>query len=74
MQEDDPMKAAVYDRFDRSSCLEDWAKLFALLEARQIAPVIAARYPILEAAQANALLESRQMAGNVLLVAAEGAS
>ncbi len=58
-----------YFLFDQKSYVEDWATLFDLLERREIAPVIAARYPILEAAQANALLESGQVAGNVVLLA-----
>jgi NADPH:quinone reductase-like Zn-dependent oxidoreductase len=58
-----------YFLFDRKSYLQDWAALFALLEARKIEPVIAARYPILEAAQANARLESGEVVGNVVLTA-----
>ena len=38
--------------------LEVWATLFSLLEEGQIKPVIVARFPILEAARANELLES----------------
>jgi NADPH:quinone reductase-like Zn-dependent oxidoreductase len=56
---------------DRRPFLEDWAALFRLLAAGQIKPVIAARFPILEAAQANALLESGQVTGNVVLLAPE---
>jgi NADPH:quinone reductase-like Zn-dependent oxidoreductase len=51
--------------------LEDWSILFELLKEGKIAPVIAAKFPILEAAQANALLESGQVMGNVVLVAPE---
>ncbi len=51
--------------------LEDWATLFRLLGEGKIKPVIAARFPILEAAQANALLESGQVTGNVVLLAPE---
>ncbi len=58
-------------KFGRGKYLEDWSTLFALLETRQIEPVIMARFPILEAAQANALLESGQVIGNVVLVAPE---
>jgi len=50
---------------------EDWAALFPLLEERKIEPVIAARFPILEAAKANALMESGQVTGNVILVSPE---
>jgi hypothetical protein len=34
-------------------------------------PIIAARFPLLEAANANELLESGSVAGNVVLLAAE---
>jgi NADPH2:quinone reductase len=50
---------------------EDWATLFKLLEEGQIKPIIAEKFPILEAAQANALLESGQVTGNVVLLAPE---
>ena len=56
---------------NRRPFLEDWATLFKLLEEGKIKPVIAKRYPLLEAAQANALLESGQVTGNVVLVAPE---
>ncbi len=67
--------AAVYgtglSRINSRPFLEDWAALFQLLQEGRINPVIAARYPILEAAQANALLESGSVIGNVVLVAPE---
>lgn len=50
---------------------EDWATLFDLLEQAKIAPIVAARFPILEASQACAFLESGQVAGNVVLLAPE---
>jgi NADPH:quinone reductase-like Zn-dependent oxidoreductase len=50
---------------------EDWEKLFKLLEEGKIKPVIAEKFPILEAAQANAMLESGQVIGNVVLLAPE---
>jgi NADPH:quinone reductase-like Zn-dependent oxidoreductase len=56
---------------DRRPFMEDWATLFQLLEAGEIRPVIEARYPILEAARANELLESGDVTGNVVLVAPE---
>jgi len=56
---------------DKRPFLEDWATLFRLLEEGKIKPVIAKKFPILEAAQANALLESGQVIGNVVLVAPE---
>ncbi len=49
----------------------DWQALFQLLEERQIQPMIAARFPILEAAKANDLLASGQVVGNVVLLAPE---
>jgi NADPH:quinone reductase-like Zn-dependent oxidoreductase len=58
-------------RFDRRPFLEDWATLFRLLEEGKIDPVIAARLPILAAAKANALLESGQAVGNIVLLAPE---
>ena len=45
--------------------------LFELLEQGKIEPIIAEKFPILEAAQANALLESGQVVGNVVLLAPE---
>lgn len=50
---------------------EDWSKLFALLQAGQIEPVIARAFPILEARQANELFESGRFAGNIILFAPE---
>lgn len=58
-------------RFEWNSFLEDWSTLFKLLEEGKIDPVIAARFPILEAGKANALLESGHVIGNIVLVAPE---
>jgi NADPH:quinone reductase-like Zn-dependent oxidoreductase len=58
-------------KFGRGRYLEDWATLFRLLEEGKIKPIIMKKFPILEAAQANALLESGQVIGNVVLVASE---
>jgi NADPH:quinone reductase-like Zn-dependent oxidoreductase len=58
-------------RFNRRPFLEDWATLFRLLEEGKINPLIEGKYPILEAAQANALLESGQVTGNIVLLAPE---
>lgn len=57
--------------FYRKPFLEDWAILFRLLEEGKIQPVISARFPLLEAAQANALLEGGQVDGNLVLAAPE---
>jgi NADPH:quinone reductase-like Zn-dependent oxidoreductase len=56
---------------NRKPFLADWAALFELLGEGKINPVIAARFPILEAAKANALLESGEVTGNVVLIAPE---
>ena len=71
----DGRRVAVYgtgaSNLDRRPFLEDWAALFRLLGEGKIKPIIAARFPILEAAQANALLESGQVTGNIVLLAPE---
>jgi NADPH:quinone reductase-like Zn-dependent oxidoreductase len=54
--------------FYRKPFLEDWAILFRLLQEGKIQPVISGRFPLLEAAQANALLEGGQVVGNLVLV------
>ena len=58
-------------KFGRRRYLEDWATLFKLLEEDKIKPVIMKRFPILEAARANALLESGRAIGNIVLLAPE---
>lgn len=58
-------------RLDWRPFLEDWNTLFKLLEQGKIDPVIAARFPILEADRANALLETGQVIGNIVLAAPE---
>lgn len=47
---------------------EDLSHLLELLAARKIAPVIAARFPLREAAQANAMLERSQVSGKLVLL------
>jgi NADPH:quinone reductase-like Zn-dependent oxidoreductase len=58
-------------RINRSIFLEDWAILFRMLEEGKIKPIIAEKFPILEARKANELLESGQVVGNIVLVAPE---
>ena len=58
-------------RVDQQILAEDWSVLFELLEEGRIRPIIAETFPILEAAKANALLESGQVTGNVVLLAPE---
>lgn len=58
-------------RLNRRMFLEDWAALFNLLAEGLIKPIIADRFPILEAKKANELLESGQVIGNVVLLSPE---
>jgi NADPH:quinone reductase-like Zn-dependent oxidoreductase len=58
-------------RVDHQLLAEDWAALFGLLEEGKIQPIVAATFPILEAARANELLESGQVTGNIVLLAPE---
>jgi NADPH:quinone reductase-like Zn-dependent oxidoreductase len=58
-------------RINRSIFLEDWAILFRMLEEGKIKPIIAEKFPILEARRANELLESGRGVGNIVLVAPE---
>ncbi len=58
-------------RLDRRPFLEDWAVLFRYLEEGEIQPIIMDKFPMLEAAQANALLESGRVIGNIVLAAPE---
>lgn len=69
-------KSAMYystgaSRFNRNKFLEDWVTLFSMLGNGQIRPVIMKKFPILEAANANALLESGHVIGNLVLAAPE---
>lgn len=50
---------------------EDWSTLFKLLEEGQIKPILAGKYPLLEAPRAYKLLESGQITGNLVLLAPE---
>lgn len=58
-------------RFNRKIFLDDWATLFSMLGEGKIKPVILKKFPILEAANANTLLESGQVIGNLVLLAPE---
>jgi NADPH:quinone reductase-like Zn-dependent oxidoreductase len=58
-------------RVDQQPLAEDWAVLFRLLEEGQIQPILTETFPLLEAAKANALLESGQVTGNIVLLAPE---
>jgi len=58
-------------RVDKRLLVGDWLVLFKLLEEGKIRPIIAKKFPILEAAKANELLESGQVVGNVVLLVPE---
>ena len=58
-------------RVDLQLIKEDWGKLFTLLAAGKIKPIIAEQFPILEAAQANDLLAGGSVIGNIILLAPE---
>lgn len=58
-------------RIDHRLLTEDWEKLFGLLDQGKIEPVIAGKFPLLEAAEANDLLESGKVVGNIVLLAPE---
>lgn len=68
-------KASYYStgvyRLNRQIFRDDWNTLFQLLGAGEIDPILAARFPILEARKANELLESGQVVGNVVLMSPE---
>jgi NADPH:quinone reductase-like Zn-dependent oxidoreductase len=51
--------------------MADLPVLFKLLEEGKIKPLITRKFPILDAARANELLESGQVIGNVVLLATE---
>jgi NADPH:quinone reductase-like Zn-dependent oxidoreductase len=51
--------------------MEDLPTLFNLLQEGKLKPIISAKFPILEAAKANELLESRRVNGKIVLLAPE---
>ncbi len=61
---------ALY-RKDRRPFMTDLPILFDLLGVGKLKPRIAAKFPLLEAAQANELLESGQVSGKIVLLAPE---
>jgi NADPH:quinone reductase-like Zn-dependent oxidoreductase len=62
--------SALY-RANKQPFMDDLPVLFNLLREGKIKPIIAKKFPILEAAQANELLESGKVSGNVVLLAPE---
>lgn len=70
----DGKRISVYGNSSRLSMKpfrEDWATLFKYLEEGKIKPIIHQKFPILEAPQANRLLESGQVVGNIVLLTPE---
>ena len=61
---------ALYRR-DKEPFMEDLPKLFGMLAEGRIKPIISTRLPLLEARQANELLESGRVAGNLVLLSPE---
>jgi NADPH:quinone reductase-like Zn-dependent oxidoreductase len=47
---------------------EDWSALFSLLSEGKIKPIVADRFPLLDAIKAYELLESGQVTGNLVLM------
>lgn len=60
--------AASYN-MNKKPILEDIATLFDLLAAGKIKPLITKRMPLLDAAEANRLLESGEVTGKIVLMA-----
>jgi NADPH:quinone reductase-like Zn-dependent oxidoreductase len=50
---------------------EDWSRLFKLLEEGKIRPVIAGKLPLSDVVEANRMLESGAVSGNLVLLAPE---
>jgi NADPH:quinone reductase-like Zn-dependent oxidoreductase len=62
--------SVLYQR-DKQPFKDDLAQLFKLLATGQIHPIVTARFPLLEAAKANELLESGRVVGNIVLLSPE---
>ena len=58
-------------RKDKQPFMNDLPILFNLLQEGKLKPIISAKFPILEAAKANELLESRKVNGKIVLLAPE---
>ena len=61
---------ALY-RKDKQPIIEDLLVLFKLLEEGKLKPIISLKFPILEAAKANEILESGKTNGKIVLLAPE---
>ena len=58
-------------RKDKQPFMNDLPILFNLLQEGKLKRIISAKFPILEAAKANELLESRKVNGKIVLLAPE---
>ena len=59
---------SVNYKMNKQTVLEDMTELFKILEAGKIKPLIYKRMPLIEAAEANSLLENGGVTGNVVLI------
>lgn len=62
--------SGIYQK-DRQPFMEDLPVLFKLLEEGKLKPIIAKKFPILEAVKANELLEGKKVNGKIVLLAPE---
>ncbi|OJJ21106.1 hypothetical protein BKI52_11085 [marine bacterium AO1-C] len=62
--------SGVYKK-DKTTILEDLEKLFLMLKEQKIKPLISKRMPLLEASEANAILENQAISGKIVLVSPE---
>ena len=56
-------------RHDILTFKQDWETMFSLLSEGKIKPIIAERFPILEAVEANRFFEEGNFSGNIVLIA-----
>lgn len=57
--------------WNKNPFMEDLSKLFELLGEGRIKPLITAKFPLLDAREANEMLESGQVMGNLVLLSPE---
>ena len=62
--------SGIYKK-DKSTILHDLEKLLLLLKDKKIKPIISNRMSILEASEANQILENGSVSGNIVLLASE---
>lgn len=62
--------SGVYKK-DKTTILEDLETLLLMLKEKKISPVISKRMPLLEASEANAILENQAVSGKIVLLSPE---